>query len=148
MNLRGTEESVAHDLRLARDAGVNLLRVGGTMVYESDQFYRLCDELGILVWQDFMFANMDYPVEDPAFAANIEAEARYQLSRLSPHPCVAVFCGNSEVEQQAALLGVPPEGWRNAWFAHPSGRVVCRVLSGDSLRSVHSEWGSHAVSCA
>lgn len=111
------KESVARDLRLAKDAGVNMLRVGGTMVYESDDFYRLCDELGILVWQDFMFANMDYPVDDPNFAANIEAEAKCQLERLSPHPCIAVFCGNSEVEQQAAMLGVPRELWRNRWFA-------------------------------
>src|SRR5207302_5872737 len=91
------EEADARDLRLARDAGVNMLRVGGTFVYESDSFYRRCDELGILVWQDFMFANMDYPVEDPEFAANIEGEAAYQLGLLSSHPCVAVFCGNSEV---------------------------------------------------
>src|SRR5205823_30227 len=97
----GAEETVARDLRLARDAGVNMLRVGGTMVYESEHFYRLCDELGILVWQDFMFANMDYPVDDPGFAANIEAEAKEQLTRLAPHPSLAVLCGNSEVEQQA-----------------------------------------------
>jgi beta-mannosidase len=117
LTLTGTEEKLARDLRLARDAGVNMLRVGGTMVYESDAFYRLCDELGILVWQDFMFANMDYPVEDADFAAEIEAEARCQLSRLSPHPCIAVWCGNSEVEQQAAMVGVPRELWRNDWFA-------------------------------
>jgi beta-mannosidase len=86
-------------------------------VYESDAFYRLCDELGVLVWQDFMFANMDYPVEDQAFAANIESEARSQLGRLSAHPCVVVFCGNSEVEQQAAMVGAPRDAWRNRWFA-------------------------------
>jgi beta-mannosidase len=113
----GSDESVARDLRLARDAGANMLRVGGTMVYESDAFYRLCDELGILVWQDFMFANMDYPVDEEGFAANIEAEARHQLGRLSGHPSVAVLCGNSEVEQQAAMVGVPRPLWRNRWFA-------------------------------
>lgn len=112
----GSEETVKRDLHLARDASVNMLRVGGTMVYESDHFYRLCDELGILVWQDFMFANMDYPVEDPGFAANIESEAKEQFSRLSSHPCLAVWCGNSEVEQQAAMRGVPREFWRNDWF--------------------------------
>jgi beta-mannosidase len=111
-------ESLEHDLHLARAAGVNMLRVGGTMIYESDRFYQLCDELGILVWQDFMFANMDYPIEDEAFAKSIDAEAKDQLGRLSKHPCVAVYCGNSEVEQQAAMLGMPRELWRNSWFAH------------------------------
>ena len=115
--LDGSEESLRHDLQLARDAGMNMLRVGGTMAYESEWFYRLCDEMGILVWQDFMFANMDYPVEDMAFADNIEIEARQQLARLATHPCVVVYCGNSEIEQQAAMLGIPRELWSNRWFA-------------------------------
>ncbi len=114
--LHGTEESLRHDLTLARDAGMNMLRIGGTMTYECDAFYRLCDELGILVWQDFMFANMDYPVEDAAFAENITIEATQQLSRFAQHPCVAVYCGNSEIEQQAAMLGMARELWRNRWF--------------------------------
>ncbi len=117
LKLDASEASLRHDLQLARDAGVNMLRIGGTMIYESETFYRLCDELGILVWQDFMFANMDYPIEDPAFAANIATEAGEQLRRLSAHPCVAVYCGNSEIEQQAAMLGLPRELWRNDWFA-------------------------------
>ncbi|MBN8421670.1 MAG: glycoside hydrolase family 2 protein [Verrucomicrobia bacterium] len=114
--LGGTEASLRHDLTLARDAGMNMLRIGGTMTYESDAFYRLCDELGILVWQDFMFANMDYPVEDAAFAENITIEATQQLGRFAQHPCVAVYCGNSEIEQQAAMLGMARELWRNRWF--------------------------------
>src|ERR1019366_5058652 len=114
--LVGTRESLQRDLRLALAAGVNMLRVGGTMTYESDSFYQLCDELGILVWQDFMFANMDYPIDNPHFAENIKAEATYQLSRLSKYASVAVYCGNSEVEQQAAMLGIPRELWRNGWF--------------------------------
>lgn len=114
--LGGTVESLRHDLMLARDAGMNMLRIGGTMIYESDAFYRLCDELGILVWQDFMFANMDYPVEDTAFAENITMEAKQQLDRFAQHPCVAVYCGNSEIEQQAAMLGMARELWRNGWF--------------------------------
>ncbi|MEK6260650.1 MAG: glycoside hydrolase family 2 protein [Planctomycetota bacterium] len=141
--LNGTEESLRHDLTLARDAGANLLRVGGTMIYESDLFYRLCDELGLLVWQDFMFANMDYPVHDESFANNIAAEATQQLQRLSPHPCVAIYCGNSEIEQQAAMLGMPRELWRNDWFAerlpalckqhHPTTAYVPSTPSGGVL---------------
>ena len=115
-SLSGDEASLRHDLTLARDAGMNMLRLTGTMVYENDTFYHLCDALGILVWQDFMFANMDYPVEDPAFAENIATEAIQQLDRLALHPCVAVYCGNSEIEQQAAMLGLSRELWRNAWF--------------------------------
>jgi beta-mannosidase len=121
--LHGSEDELERQLRLARDAGVNMLRVGGTMIYESDRFYRICDELGILIWQDFMFANMDYPVEDEGFASNINAEAVQQLCRLAPHPSVAVYCGNSEVEQQAAMLGMPRELWRNAWFGEHLSRL-------------------------
>jgi beta-mannosidase len=113
----GTDESsLRRDLQLAKDAGANMLRVGGTMQYECDAFYRLCDELGLLVWQDFMFANMDYPVDDSTFHENITAEAVELLTRLAPHPSVAVYCGNSEVEQQAAMLGLPRERWSNDWF--------------------------------
>ena len=116
LTLSGTDEQLRHDLTLARDAGVNMLRVGGTMVYESDAFYRLCDELGILVWQDFMFANMDYPVDDESFRDNLVAEVSGQLRRLASHASVAVYCGNSEIEQQAAMLGMPREIWTNGWF--------------------------------
>ncbi len=115
--LNGTEAALRRDLTLARDAGANMLRVIGTMTYESDLFYQLCDDLGLLVWQDFMFANMDYPIDDPSFAENIEREAVGQLRRLSRHPSVVVYCGNSEIEQQAAMLGMPRELWRNNWFA-------------------------------
>lgn len=141
--LSGDETSLRRDLQLARDAGVNMIRIGGTMIYENDAFYRLCDELGILIWQDFMFANMDYPVDDAAFADNIAHEARQQLNRLSQHPCVAVYCGSSEIEQQAAMLGMPRELWRNQWFGetlpalcsehHPNTTYVPSSPSGGVL---------------
>ena len=103
-------------LMLARDAGMNMLRVGGTMVYESDAFYALCDELGIMVWQDFMFANMDYPVADPEFLASIETEANQFLQRVRYNPCLVVLCGNSEVAQQSAMTGMSQECWSNDFF--------------------------------
>lgn len=116
VSLRGDVTQLRQSLELARDAGVNMLRVGGTMTYESEDFYRLCDELGILVWQDFMFANMDYPVTDQFFRIDIEAEVTFQLKRLRAHPCITVYCGNSEVQQQAAMLGMSARQWYNAFF--------------------------------
>ncbi|MBE0684210.1 MAG: glycoside hydrolase family 2 protein [Anaerolineales bacterium] len=116
VTLNGSRDNLRSALVLAHNAGMNMLRVGGTMVYEQDEFYNLCDELGIMVWQDFMFANMDYPVGDENFHAGISAEAAHQIKRLQCHPCVVVYCGNSEIEQQAAMLGIPSEMWRNEWF--------------------------------
>lgn len=104
-------------LLLAREAGMNMLRVGGTMFYEADHFYALCDELGILLWHDWMFANMDYPADDAAFVENVEAEARQFLTRTQLSPSLALLCGNSEVEQQAAMLGLDQTQWRNRLFA-------------------------------
>src|SRR4051794_188085 len=91
-------------LQTVRAAGLNMLRLPGTGVYETERFHALCDELGILVWQDFMFANMDYPIADPDFRATVEREAHDVCARLAAHPSTVVLCGNSEVEQQVAML--------------------------------------------
>jgi beta-mannosidase len=69
-----------------------------------------------MVWQDFMFANMDYPATDANFARAVREEAECVVSRLRRHPSVVLYCGNSEVEQQAAMLGLEPELWSNAIF--------------------------------
>lgn len=98
-------------LRRARGAGMNMLRVTGVGVYESPEFFRLCDELGLLVWHDFMFANFDYPVADPAFVETVRAEARGFLESVQGSPALTVLCGGSEVLQQAAMMGLPSLDW-------------------------------------
>ena len=127
LRLRGTERELRRALVSLRDAGANMVRVGGTMTYESDDFYALCDELGLLVWQDFMFANMDYPVADDAFRAEVEAEARAQVARLSAHPSVAVWCGGSEVAQQAAMQGLPRDSWGGELFERVLPAIVAEA---------------------
>ena len=86
----------------AKDANMNMLRVWGGGVYESDDFYDLCDSLGIMVWQDFMFAGGMYP-GDEAFMNNVREEVKYQIERLRNHPCIVLWCGNNEVD----------EAWKN-----------------------------------
>ncbi|MDA2803426.1 glycoside hydrolase family 2 protein [Nocardiopsis suaedae] len=76
-------------------AGANLLRVWGGGIYESADFYRVCDERGVLVWQDFPFACAAYPEEEP-LASEVEAEAREGVVRLAHHPSLALWCGNNE----------------------------------------------------
>jgi beta-mannosidase len=83
-------------LGLAVAANMNMLRVWGGGIYEKDAFYRLCDELGLLVWQDFMFACAPYPDHDPEFTAEVAREAEAVLRRLRNHPCIALWCGNNE----------------------------------------------------
>ncbi len=84
-------------IQSAVDANMNMLRVWGGGIYENDYFYDLCDEKGILVWQDFMFACSMYP-GDPAFLQNVEAEAIQNIKRLRKHPSLALWCGNNEVD--------------------------------------------------
>lgn len=83
-------------------ANMNMLRVWGGGIYEDSSFYDLCDELGICVWQDFMFGHgHHYPVESETFRENVGIEARQQVKRLRHHPCIALWCGNNELEQGA-----------------------------------------------
>ena len=93
-------------LELVRAAGMNMLRIPGTGAYESPTFHDLCDELGILVWQDFMFANLDYPESDSAFMAAVEREVAGVLCDLGGRPSLTALCGSSEVAQQVAMLGL------------------------------------------
>ncbi|MFI7698922.1 glycosyl hydrolase 2 galactose-binding domain-containing protein [Nonomuraea sp. NPDC049480] len=92
---RVTRERLAERFGQATAAGVNLLRVWGGGLYESDDFYDLADELGLMVWQDFPFACAAYPEEEP-FRSEVAAEARENVTRLAPHPSLVLWCGNNE----------------------------------------------------
>ncbi|MBU3020533.1 glycoside hydrolase family 2 protein [Aestuariibacter sp. A3R04] len=81
----------------AVSANMNMLRVWGGGIYQDDTFYRMADEKGLLIWQDFMFACTLYP-GDEGFIANVKAEAEYNIKRLRNHPCIALWCGNNEVD--------------------------------------------------
>jgi beta-mannosidase len=84
-------------LILARDAHMNMIRVWGGGIYEQDVFYELCDRLGLMVWQDFMFACGEYP-ERPWFLQLVKDEASKAITRLRNHPSIAIWCGNNECE--------------------------------------------------
>lgn len=127
VSLAGDPEDMRRTLELAASVNANMVRVGGTMVYETDDFYEACDELGLMVWQDFMFANMDYPVEDDSFSASVVEEATQQIHRLSRHPSVVCYCGGSEVEQQAAMFGAPKEVWTNEFFSGQLPAMVSEI---------------------
>jgi beta-mannosidase len=120
-------------LERVRDGGMNMLRIPGTGAYESREFYDLCDELGLLVWQDFMFANFDYPIADSEFRALVEREAGALLEELAGRPGVAVLCGNSEVEQQVAMLGLDPLLGRGELF----GELLPRLVSEGQLDAIY-----------
>jgi beta-mannosidase len=132
VGLSASRAQLRSALEQARAAGMNIVRIPGTSCYEQDDFHDLCDELGLLLWQDFMFANLDYPVGEDDFRARVESEARELLRRLRGRPSLAVLCGNSEIEQQVAMLGLDPGLGRGELF-------------GELLPSLIGECGVDAV---
>ena len=126
------EADLRASLELVVAGGMNMLRVPGIGLYESDAFHGLCDELGILVWQDLMFANLDYPFVDDAFRGLAEREAVQVVERLAGRPSTAVMCGNSEVEQQVAMLGLDPVLGRDPFYV-------------ETLPAIAADAGSDAV---
>ena len=110
------DAELRNTLETARDHGLNAVRVAGTMTYETAQFHDLCDELGILVWQDLMFANFDYPFADPEFRALAGAELDALVALVGGRPSTFCICGGSEIEQQAAMFGLDPALARPPFF--------------------------------
>jgi len=117
-----TPERYADRIDDAVQANVNLLRIWGGGVYESADLYDRCDELGVLVWQDFLFACAAY-AEEPWLADEVEAEAREAVTRLSPHPSLVVWNGNNE-----NLVAYAEWGWRPSLVGRTWGNGYYRSL--------------------
>jgi beta-mannosidase len=110
---RPTRVEYARLAKAVSVANMNMLRVWGGGIYEQDWFYDLCDEYGICVWQDFMFACSTYPVFDEAWLDNVRTEAEQNILRLRHHACLALWCGNNEIEQ--GLVGDEWTDRQMAW---------------------------------
>ncbi|MDR6465109.1 glycosyl hydrolase 2 galactose-binding domain-containing protein [Chryseobacterium sediminis] len=101
---RMAKEKYQKLIKDTKDANMNMIRIWGGGIYEDDEFYRACDENGILVWQDFMFAGSFYPA-DEAFLNNVKEEVKDQISRLQNHPSIALWCGNNEIDEAIVNWG-------------------------------------------
>ncbi|MFG6486149.1 hypothetical protein ACG04R_05660 [Roseateles sp. BYS78W] len=121
----------------AAAANMNMLRVWGGGIYEHEAFYEACDEMGLLVWQDFMFACGIYPA-NAAFQASVRAEAEAAVKRLRHHACMALWCGNNEdymiaESQGLAGPGIPAERFEARAIYEGLLPEVCAALDPDRI---------------
>lgn len=138
---RVTPETHRKILQAGRDAHMNMVREWGGGYYESDDFYNICDELGIMVWQEFMFGGDMIP-GDVAFRENVREESIQQIKRLRDHPSIVVWCGNNEVEtgwhhwndRQEFKEAISPQVRERIWQDY-------MVMFADILKSSVSEYG-------
>ncbi len=120
-------------LQSARDANMNMIRHWGGGYYETQEFYDICDELGIMIWQDFMFGN-DWQPGTYAFKQNVEVEAEFQVRRLREHPSIIIWSGNNETEEAMHWGGreqLPPAVRYQMW------QDYLTVFSGILARTVN-----------
>lgn len=122
--------ALSERIALARAAHMNMLRVPGILSYEPPEFFELCDQAGVMVFQDFMFANLDYPTGNAGFEASVRTEVAELLDATQVSPSLCVLCGNSEGEQQAAMAGAPREAWESPLF-HAVIPEGCQALRPD-----------------
>ena len=101
---RITKEKYQKLIKDCKEANMNMIRVWGGGIYEDDEFYKACDENGILVWQDFMFAGSFYPSNEE-FLNNVKEEVKDQVNRLQNHPSIALWCGNNEIAEAIVNWG-------------------------------------------
>src|SRR5580692_991247 len=138
---RVTPEIHRNILQAARDAHMNMVREWGGGYYESDDFYDICDELGIMVWQEFMFGG-DMVPGDVSFQENVRQEAVDQIKRLRDHPSIVIWCGNNEIEtgwnhwgdRQEFKESISAEARERVWQDYV-------IMFADILKSAVGEYG-------
>ncbi|RXR03542.1 beta-mannosidase [Pseudoxanthomonas composti] len=139
---RVTRERLRRDLQAARDANMNMVRNWGGGYYEDEAFFDLTDELGLMVWQDFMFGGGMQPGYDPAFRANVVAEARDNIRRLRHHPSIVLWCGNNEEETAwkdwghgSKLEAADPAFAKTVWDGYVAlfGQDLRKVVADEAL---------------
>ncbi|MGD0030454.1 beta-mannosidase [Paenibacillus illinoisensis] len=118
-----TAERYRHEIVSAAESNMNMLRVWGGGIYEEDMFYELCDEYGLLVWQDFMFACSMYP-GDEAFLNSVRHEAIDNVKRLRNHPSIVLWCGNNEIDSAwAHYIEDGGWGWKKDYNAEQREKI-------------------------
>lgn len=137
------DRTVERLIDLAAAANLNMLRVWGGGIYEHDCFYEHCDEIGMLVWQDFMFACATYP-EDALMMASVEREAQQQVERLASHPSIVLWCGGNEDVLAWQSWGfrerlAPEQSWGIRYWAELLPRI-CAELDPSRPYWVDSPW--------
>lgn len=136
---RITKEKISELLFECKNANMNMVRVWGGGFYESDDFYDICDELGLLVWQDFGFACCAYPFMKDDFLNNVAYEVIYNTKRLMHHASLALWCGNNEIESISLA-------WLNRTsFINSTGKFFYEILP-NLIKKYDSNTPYHACS--
>ncbi len=123
--------NIAHTeflLNAALDGNQNCLRVWGGGLYPSDDFYNLCDEKGILIWQDLMFACGYYNMENEFFVSEIKEEIIDNVKRIHNHPCIMLICGNNENETAALSWNIPSLEYTKKWYIYQYEELIPSLL--------------------
>ena len=138
---RVTQEKYKRLLQMTRDASMNMLRVWGGGIYENPCFYQMCDEMGIMVWQDFMFACGVYP-ENDEFLRLVREEAESVIRQLRNHSSLVIWCGNNENEWIWSREGdVKPEKMTGFRIFHHILPEICQTLDPSRPYWPTSPWG-------
>ncbi len=129
VGLQATDEDLESTLSSAQAAGMNMLRIPGGTVYEDDRFFRACDRLGILVWQDIMLGMVD-PPDAQEFLDAVREEAVEVLDAAARHPSLAVVCGGQQLEEQPAMFGLSRDRWHSPVIHELLPGVVANLYPG------------------